>query len=245
MVKTSKTSVPEPQSRETFFCENLIGSLFFCEAIKCTPSTSDPNPNKSGSQNLTGTTRAPRSCLPSSDSHHASKAQNITNFDELLGKKSLKPLPHTDRAPQVPSWEREPEPLEGWTIDEQQALEAAARTYQRERTLMLGRGLTEENAHWQFLRLLARQVPGKSAKECERCLKHVEAKRIAYFGPPSRSASTSPLRTSRSPLRSSAPSSRRVSQTGSATSAEPPPPPPPPLPPPLPPRTGSAAGRAP
>jgi hypothetical protein len=114
---------------------------------------------------------------------------------------------------------------------EQQALSAAARTNHKERTLMLGRGLTEESAHWQFLRLLARQVPGKSAAECHRCLRHVEAKRIAYFGPPSRSASTSPLRASQSPMRSSA-----ASRTGSSASAEPPPPPPP-----L--RTASSGGR--
>jgi hypothetical protein len=95
---------------------------------------------------------------------------------------------------------------------------------------MLKRGLTDDDARWQFLRLLARQVPGKSAQECERCLKYVEAKRVAYFGAPSRSASSSPQRSSRSPVRG-------PSRTSSAASAEPPPPPLPPL------RTGSAAGR--
>ena len=104
-------------------------------------------------------------------------------------------------------------------MDEQQALAAAARINHKERTLMLGRGLTEEDAHWQFLRLLARQVPGKSAAECGQCLKHVNAKRIAYFGPLARSVS--PVRESRSPARSSAPS-----RTGSAASSDPPPMPP-------------------
>ncbi len=94
---------------------------------------------------------------------------------------------------------------------------------------MIGRGLTEENTHWQFLRLLARQVPDKSAKECGRCLQRVEAKRIAYFGPRTRSTSTSPLRASRSPLHSTA----TCSHTGSNATAEPPQ-----LPPPM--RTGSA-----
>ncbi len=141
----------------------------------------------------------------------------------LFGKKYSQS--HSDCAPHIPPWEREPEPLEGWTTDEQHTLAAAARGNHRERALLLGRGLTEETAHWQFLRLLARHVPGKSVQECDRCLKHVEAKRIAYFGPPLRSASTSPLQ-------SSAPS-----RTGSAASAETPLPPPPQ-------RTGSATGRA-
>ena len=144
----------------------------------------------------------------------------MTNIDE----ESLKP--HNDSVdPTARSWEREPEPLEGWTFEEQHALAAAARANHTERT----RGLTEQDAHCHFLRLLVRQVPGKSAAECERCLKHVEAKRIAYFGPTSRSASTSPLRSSRpgsplqsgrpdSPLRASRPDSPlRSSKTGAVT----------------------------
>ncbi len=138
---------------------------------------------------------------------HISESMLVT---VVLGEK-LKPPPHSDCAPQAPSWECEPEPQEGWTIEDQQALAAAARANHKERTLMLGRGLTEDEAHWQFLRLLARHVPGKSAAECGRCLKHVKAKRIAYFGPPLRSASTSPIRSFPLPPR--------------AESSEPPPPP--------------------
>ncbi len=119
--------------------------------------------------------------------------KTLITEDILFGKKRVNPLHGSDCGPQVPSWELEPEPLEGWTIEEQRALEATARANHKERTLMMGRGLTKETAHWQFLRLLARQVPGKSARECERCLQHVEAKRVAYFG---RSASTSPLQSS-------------------------------------------------
>ena len=48
---------------------------------------------------------------------------------------------------------------------------------------MLKRGLTEEEAHWQYLRLLARHVPGKSLGDCDHCLKYMERQRVAYFGP--------------------------------------------------------------
>ena len=135
-------------------------------------------------------------------------------------------------------------------MEEQQALAAAARAHHKERTHMLGRGLTEESANLQFLRLLVRQVPGKSLQECDECLKHLEAKRIAYFGPPSRSASTSPVRASRpgsplqparadSPLRASRPDSPlRSSRAGAARRS----PELPPLPQSL--RTGTAADRA-
>jgi hypothetical protein len=126
----------------------------------------------------------------------------------------LKPQPRNDGAPMARYWEREPEPLEGWTFEEQRALAAAARANHKERT----RGLTDEDARCQFLRLLMRHVPDKSASECDRCLEHVEANRIAYFGATSRSASTSPLRSSRtgSPLRSSRPNSPlRTSRPGS------------------------------
>jgi hypothetical protein len=204
------------QPREASFFDNLVGSIFFCDATKCTPSAADPREP----QNSTGICGFSNS----TESHNATKAHTIVHAEDRF----LKPLLHSDCAPHIPPWEREPEPLEGWTKEEQLALATAARANYRERALLLGRGMTEETAHWQFLRLLARHVPGKSAQECDRCLKHVEARRIAYFGPPSRSTSNSPLRASTSPMRSSAPS-----RTGSAASAEPPPP-----------RTGSAAGRA-
>ncbi len=129
--------------------------------------------------------------------------KTLITEDLLFDEKCVNPLDRYDCGPQVPSWEREIEPLEGWTIEEQRALAAAAKAHHNERALMIERGPTMEIAHWQFLRLLAREVPGKSARECERCLQHVETKRVAYFGPQSRSESISPLRSSKSPQRSS------------------------------------------
>ena len=45
---------------------------------------------------------------------------------------------------------------------------------------MLKRGLTEEEAHWQYLLLLARHIPGKSFGDCDHCLKYMERQRACH-----------------------------------------------------------------
>jgi hypothetical protein len=76
-----------------------------------------------------------------------------------------------------------PRPLPGWTSDEQLSLIAAIKTVPNERSLMIEHyGWTEEVAHHKYLLLMSDRVPGKSLQEVERCLRHLEAKRVAFFG---------------------------------------------------------------
>ncbi len=76
-----------------------------------------------------------------------------------------------------------PKPLHGWTSEEQLSLIAAAKIVPSERSLMLQHyGWTEEIAHHKYLLLISEKVPGKSLQECERCLNHLYANRVAYFG---------------------------------------------------------------
>jgi hypothetical protein len=76
-----------------------------------------------------------------------------------------------------------PKPLHGWTSEEQLSLIAAAKVVPSERSLMLQHyGWTEAIAHHKYLLLISEKVPGKSLQECERCLNHLYANRVAYFG---------------------------------------------------------------
>ena len=91
------------------------------------------------------------------------------------------------QAPQYSSWKREPDPMPGWTFEEQRTLIATSRSLQSERAMLLKHLGTEERAHWEYLRLIARHLPGKSADDCKRCLAHVKKSKIAYFGSSTRS----------------------------------------------------------
>ena len=91
--------------------------------------------------------------------------------------------PAFGRTSSLPSWKREVEPLPGWTLEEQRALEVASKELQKERSSMAIRGIPVEYAHWQYVRLISRRVPSKSLEECADCLKHVLKGRVAYFGP--------------------------------------------------------------
>ena len=82
----------------------------------------------------------------------------------------------------VPSWEKEPDPLDGWTLEDQRLLIAADKELRKNRLAMLDLGLPEEKVLWEHLRQIARRVPGKSVVECCRCFKYIERTRIAYFG---------------------------------------------------------------
>ena len=76
-----------------------------------------------------------------------------------------------------------PEPMHGWTSGEQLALIAAVKAVPSEHALMVEHCCwTKQMAHHQYLLRISQQVRSKSADECERCLKHLHAKRVAYFG---------------------------------------------------------------
>ena len=76
-----------------------------------------------------------------------------------------------------------PKPLLGWTSDEQLSLIVASKTVSSKRLIMSKNPKwTKEMAHHKFIQLISEQIPGKSAQECARCLKHLDASRVAYFG---------------------------------------------------------------
>jgi hypothetical protein len=76
-----------------------------------------------------------------------------------------------------------PKPLPDWTVKEQLSLINAVKLVPSERSLMIEHcAWTEKVAHQKYLQLISEHVPSKSAQECEQCLKHLRAKRVAYFG---------------------------------------------------------------
>ena len=76
-----------------------------------------------------------------------------------------------------------PTPILGWTSDEQLSLIAATKIVPSERSLINQHcGWTEAMAHHKKLELISEQLPNKSLQECERCLRHLEDKRVAFFG---------------------------------------------------------------
>ncbi len=79
----------------------------------------------------------------------------------------------------IPSWEKDPSPMEGWSVEEQEALIQAIS--------MSPRDLRHPAEHRQliFARLIRSNMPlrGRTLSECEACYAHIRANRIAYFGP--------------------------------------------------------------
>ena len=74
----------------------------------------------------------------------------------------------------IPSWERAPEPLPGWTVKEQNVLisELGKRPQARRNADLLE--LVVRQTH--------RQLPEKSVEDIYACFRHLEVMRIAYFG---------------------------------------------------------------
>jgi hypothetical protein len=124
---------------------------------------------------------AARSCTSSIPSENKSKKGCLgfrTHVDPATERPvNTVPLHYTAQFSYVPT------PLHGWTEEQQLSLIAATKTVPSERSLMIERcGWTEKIARHKYLLLISEQVPSKSAQECERCLKHLEVKRVAYFG---------------------------------------------------------------
>ncbi len=76
----------------------------------------------------------------------------------------------------VPVWEQDPAPLPGWSQTDQRLFIIAA----KEAKLKTSQ---EASRLRRKLEKISRNFPGKSVIDCERCFRHVEASRIAYFGP--------------------------------------------------------------
>ena len=117
---------------------------------------------------------------------HMDNIPAVHNLDHHASKDPKHRLPckvQSFDSAHLPSWKREPNPLPGWTSEDQHALILGSKHHLKERSSIAIRGIHDEFAHWQYVRLVARYVPNKTLEECDLCIKHVERERIAYFGP--------------------------------------------------------------
>jgi hypothetical protein len=91
------------------------------------------------------------------------------------------------------TWKKDPVPLEGWSVEEQRALIEAMNNIPRD--------LRKRSDHRYtiFASLVRPHKPleGRKISECEECYDHIQAKRIAFFGP---IQSKPPIHHGRSPL---------------------------------------------
>lgn len=160
----------------------MFGSFLSCTPVEncicCDPihkqEIEGANAQASGKE-----TSARKSTQDSIDRH----AQVIKMCQDLLKTKGNTKTQVTRHS----SWKREPDPMPGWTFEEQRTLIATSRSLQSERAMFLKHLGSAERADWEYLRLIARHLPGKSADDCKRCLAHVKKSKIAYFGSSTRS----------------------------------------------------------
>ena len=110
----------------------------------------------------------------SSGKKFSSRAMSLPNIS--LRERSPAETPDSSiKHVQVPSWKRPPEPMEGWTVKEQQILIDDLDSNPHAR-----------NHHGHLERVFERThraLPDKTLKQIEQCYHHLQAKRIAYFGP--------------------------------------------------------------
>ena len=111
----------------------------------------------------------------SSGKKFSSRAMSLPNIS--LRERSPAETPDSSiKHVQVPSWKRPPEPMEGWTVKEQQILIDDLDSNPHAR-----------NHHGHLERVFERThraLPDKTLKQIEQCYRHLQAKRIAYFGAP-------------------------------------------------------------
>ena len=95
----------------------------------------------------------------------------------------------------TPSWAKEPPPLDGWSAAEQQAVMNAIHSCSP------GNRRSFDHRRAAFSKLIGpgRPLDGKSVLDCEECFAHVQANRIAYFGPSHHRTSSPGHRRSSSP----------------------------------------------
>ena len=168
----------ESQSGSDFILY-LFGDVFSCQNLKQS-SWDCPcgQPNKSSEQHQS---RKPQDRTIQSKKPNADQNREIMNLYQTLTRKQDSLDSHSNQTSTTYK-EREPNPVAGWTLEDQRLLIAADKALQRDRLQLLESGVPEDRVMWNHLRQIARRVPGKSAEECGRCLKHVEKTRIAYFG---------------------------------------------------------------
>ncbi len=76
----------------------------------------------------------------------------------------------------IPSWEQDPAPLQGWSKTDQRLFIIAVKEAKLKSSM-------EASRLRRKLDRISVKFPGKSLGDCEKCFRHVEKSRIAYFGP--------------------------------------------------------------
>ncbi len=86
---------------------------------------------------------------------------------------------HEGKARSVPSWEKDPTPLEGWSVEEQRALLNAINLSPGE----FRKGPDHRQIVFSRLIRPSRPLEGRKISDCEECYAHIQANRVVYFGP--------------------------------------------------------------
>ena len=103
----------------------------------------------------------------------SSRAMSLQNVSKREGSPAETRRSSTELM-QVPSWKRPPEPMKGWTVLEQQILIDDLDSHPHAR-----------NHHGHLERVFERThraLPDKTLEQIEQCYRHLQAKRIAFFG---------------------------------------------------------------
>jgi hypothetical protein len=99
---------------------------------------------------------------------------NTAHFRKLTTHKLEMSKPHAQLKPRNPSpGYKDPEPIKGWTIDQQQTLIKELRKNPKARK-------SADSLKELFLTVQS-SMPEKSRHEIEECYRHLQANRIAYF----------------------------------------------------------------
>jgi hypothetical protein len=155
------------------FYEDAMASVFSCHPLQMGSDIPKMSQKKKC---------AARSCASNTPTENQSKVccHGLTQHVDLAAERPVNAaLLHC-----AAQYSYFPKPLHGWTSNEQLSLIAAIKAVPSERSLMNKYcGWTEEMVHSKYLLLISERVPSKSIEECARCLKHLEVKRVAYFGP--------------------------------------------------------------
>ena len=152
-------------------CDALNASANSCSPRKCSKRQSDVarfDPSDLGAA-LLGWIGLPATSLKLDSSHTDEKCKLDARALHAQGRLM-------QESPRVPIWDQEPEPIKGWTMEDQRALILAAKEAKL-KTAQAPRAYNRSMAE------VARQFPHKTLRECEDCFRHVEKSRIVYFGP--------------------------------------------------------------
>ena len=160
----NETCATMPDGKNDFLSQNFVShifeQLFSCQDVhKSTSVCACP----CAQSRKVMTVQNPKPREPPNRKSKEEQRREIMQINRILNMSR-----HTtadlieNQAYAVPSWEKEPDPLDGWTLEDQRLLIAADKELRKNRLAMLDLGLPEEKVLWEHLRQIARRVPGKN-----------------------------------------------------------------------------------